>query len=56
MIGLICFFIGFSLGFMCGGLDALRGANKEAVKEGHAEYYLDKNHKRKWRWKKLATQ
>jgi len=22
----------------------------EAVKEGHAEYYLDKEHNRQWRW------
>lgn len=23
----------------------------EAVNQGHAEYYLDENHKRQWRWK-----
>lgn len=23
----------------------------EAVKAGHAEYYLDENSERKWRWK-----
>lgn len=24
---------------------------KEAVKQGKAEFYLDENHKRQWRWK-----
>lgn len=22
----------------------------EAAKQGHAEYYLDENHQRQWRW------
>lgn len=26
-------------------------AEREAVKAGKAEYYLDKEHNRKWRWK-----
>lgn len=26
---------------------------KEAVEKGHAEYYLDKEFKRQWRWKAL---
>lgn len=25
----------------------------KAVKQGHAEYYLDDNHNRMWRWKEI---
>lgn len=37
-------FVGFTLGDQ-GSLKA------EAVEAGHAEYYLDENHDRQWRWK-----
>jgi len=26
----------------------------EAADKGHAEYYLDKDHKKQWRWKELS--
>lgn len=28
-------------------------AVEEAVKQGHAEYYLDDKHERQWRWKEI---
>jgi len=31
-------------------LGARDSMKQEAVKRGHAEYYLNKNNKRKWRW------
>jgi hypothetical protein len=29
---------------------------KEVVKAGHAEYYLDENHERQWRWKEIPSE
>ena len=44
----------FILGFI-GGVIACEGVNgdfkNEAVKLGKAEYYLDKDFNRQWRWK-----
>lgn len=28
----------------------------EAVKAGHAEYYLDADHNRQWRWKEVGDE
>lgn len=46
----------FAVGVLCGfilGLAALASDwKRDAVRNGKAEYYLDKNHKKQWRWKK----
>lgn len=31
--------------------DDIRMIQEEAVKTGHAEFYLDQNNERQWRWK-----
>jgi len=33
-----------------------QGWRDTAVQEGHAEYYLDANHDRQWRWKTNCCQ
>lgn len=41
----------FILGFIAGSFHGFNSARKEAVAKGKAEYYLDNNHQRQWRWK-----
>lgn len=38
-------------GFFIGHSSAKGSYRKEAIKRGVAEYYLDENHERQWRWK-----
>lgn len=56
-------FIGlFAIGLIVGGVFAIPAAlvadnscdrywKKEAMEAGYAEYYLDENNERQWRWK-----
>lgn len=45
------FIIGMLIGIIVEGLICSRMWQKDLVESGHAEYYLDENHKRKWRLK-----
>lgn len=47
MFALLCFVLGAIMGAVVGFSDY----KDEAVRQGKAEYYLDQNHKRRWRWK-----
>lgn len=54
---IVIFFLGVAVGvFGFVGLTAAlhatpRDLMNEAVKRGHAEYYIDKDYERQWRWK-----
>jgi hypothetical protein len=47
--------IGFIVGALLGALIAVcamqSGWQRHAVDTGHAEFYLDENHNKQWRWK-----
>jgi uncharacterized membrane-anchored protein YhcB (DUF1043 family) len=43
--------IGLIIGFIIGGSVVFELCNDAAVKAGKAEYYLDENNEKKWRWK-----
>jgi len=47
---LIGFGVGLFIGLALGGTVAEDAAKDNAVKTGHAEYYLDKDHNKQWRW------
>ena len=51
--GMIALFaiIAFGVGMFCGSCTQRNQCTDEAVKIGHAEYYLDSEHNRQWRWK-----
>ena len=53
MIGVIVFIlvVGFMIGFVVGFCVANNECEKIAVKEDKAEYYLDENNNKQWRWK-----
>lgn len=38
------------MGFATGQVQVEGRCENDAVKQGHAEYYLDENHQRQWRW------
>ena len=42
--------IGFAFGGLVNSLLNQGYLQKESVKAGHAEYYLDKDNNRQWRW------
>jgi len=44
--------IGVAIGFLIGFQGCKWVFKYEAADEGHAEFYLDKNRRRQWRWKK----
>jgi len=46
-LALVIVFFSFGLGDSCGYGRAI----EHAIENGHAEYYLDKDHNRQWRWK-----
>lgn len=52
VIGLILFAASVALSFLCGMAEQRCRDEDEAVKNGVAEYYLDDNNERKFRWKK----
>lgn len=39
------------IGFMLGAGLMIGGRERSAVSAGHAEYYLNAEHERQWRWK-----
>ena len=39
-------------GYWAGAASEHDDFQEKAVNEGHAEYYLDENNERQWRWKK----
>jgi len=41
----------FHLGVQLGREEVTEEFQDDAVKQGHAEYYLDSNNERQWRWK-----
>lgn len=47
----IVFIVGGIIGFVVGFCVATNECEKTAVKSGHAEYYLDENNNKQWRWK-----
>jgi hypothetical protein len=47
----IVFIVGWIIGFVVGFCVATNEFEKTAVKQGKAEYYLDENNERQWRWK-----
>ena len=51
IIGLMVFMLGCALGDTIGECRTTRTIHDEAVKAGHAEYYLDKDNEKQWRWK-----
>lgn len=51
---LVAAFIGVVL-YTGGRCDERDKWEKEAVERGHAEFYLDHNHERQWRWKPTTT-
>ena len=44
-------FIAIIIGFFAGVIFDAHYFRDAAVRKGHAEYYLDKDFKRQWRWK-----
>lgn len=51
MITAIMFIVGVIIGFVIGFLVATNEHEKTAVKADKAEYYLDSNNNKQWRWK-----
>ena len=51
MIIAIIFIVGWIIGFVVGFCVATNEYEKTAVKAGKAEYYLDENNNKQWRWK-----
>lgn len=49
---LLCFAMGFCVAMTIATTFGRR-IEEEAVKAGHAEYYLDQNNQRQWRWKEI---
>ncbi len=49
----IAFLLGYLLGLLLGLGSGKESLRSEAVKSGHAEYYLDANNERHWRWKEV---
>lgn len=47
----IMFIVGVIIGFVIGFRVATNEYEKTAVKSGHAEYYLDEDNNKQWRWK-----
>lgn len=48
--------IAAAFGGYCAGVGEGRSYEQNAaVKSGHAEYYLDENNNRQWRWKPAAA-
>lgn len=43
--------VGWMIGFVVGFCVATNEYEKTAVKEDKAEYYLDENNDKQWRWK-----
>ncbi len=43
--------LAYNAGFVEGRMSGRERFNKEAVEKGHAEYYLDKEFEKQWRWK-----
>lgn len=41
----------FSIGVFTGGTLKVLDWQRKAVEAGHAEYYLDKDNNKQWRWK-----
>lgn len=48
VIGLL---LSFSVGTLVGAWIMFCDWIKDTVRRGHAEYYLDENNQRQWRWK-----
>lgn len=46
-VGFVC----FSLGMWAGNVQGQKDFQDAAVKNQHAEYYLDQNNEKAWRWK-----
>jgi hypothetical protein len=47
----IAFIVGFFTGTYCMKVRQANLWQKDAVAHGKAEYYLDKDHDKQWRWK-----
>ncbi len=50
LIGVV---IGLFIGALIMGVLVSRGWHNEAVEKGKAEYYLDEDYSRQWRWKQV---
>ena len=55
IIGVVFFFIGVLAGSVCVFNATQSCWRREAVSSGRAEYYLDENHERQWRWNKKGN-
>lgn len=47
----LAFVIGTILGFAIGILAGIGAWERDAIKNGKGEYYLDENNNMQWRWK-----
>jgi len=56
LLGVCAFGLGFVLGLGSGEIQGKRLANKEAVKANVAEYYLDSNYEKQFRYKEVKCQ
>lgn len=48
--------LAFFLGLLCGSGSKQLEMQKEAVKRGHAEYFLDENYNKQRRWKEFENE
>lgn len=51
ILALVMLILGLWIGLAIGGSGATSDLRTEAIKAGVAEYYLDANHERQFRWK-----
>lgn len=51
LLDMIFLSVALIIGFAAGGCMTQAYCEKQAVKSGHAEYYLDENNNKQWRWK-----
>lgn len=54
ILAFVMLILGLWLGLVIGGSGATSDLRAEAIKAGVAEYYLDANHERQFRWKGQA--
>ena len=49
--GIVCTISLTLCAYAIGNAEGRKNLQDKAVKDGKAEYYLDENHMRQWRWK-----